>query len=64
MKKILLFFVLLTTLCSSQNFFKYSTFYASSTMSSSTLEDGMFKIENKELIDITEVNPYDYNITL
>lgn len=64
MKKILLFFVLLTTISSSQNFFKYSTFYASSTIGSSTLEDGMFKIENKELIDITEVNPYDYNITL
>ena len=57
MKKILLFFVLITTICSSQNFLKYSTFYASSTIGSSTLEDGMFKIENKELIDITEVNP-------
>ena len=64
MKKILLFFVLLATVCSSQNFFKYSTFYASSTIGSSTLEDGMFKIENKQLIDITEINPYDYNITL
>ena len=64
MKKILLFFVLITAACSSQNFFKYSTFYASSTIGSSTLEDGMFKIENKELINITEVNPYDYNITL
>lgn len=64
MKKILLFFVLLTAMCSSQNFFKYSTFYASSTMGSSTLEDGMFKIENKELLDITEVHAYDYNVTL
>ena len=64
MKKILVFLLLLTTICSSQNFFKYSTFYASSTIGSSTLEDGMFKIENKQLIDITEVNPYDYNITL
>ena len=64
MKKILLFFVLLTTLCSSQNFFKYSTFYASSTMGSSTLEDGMFKIEDKQLLDITEINPYDYNFTV
>ena len=64
MKKILLFFVLLTAMCSSQNFFKYYTFYASSTMGSSTLEDGMFKIENKELLDITEVHAYDYNVTL
>ena len=64
MKKILLFFVLLTTICSSQNFFKYSTFYASSTIGSSTLEDGMFKVEDKQLIDITEINPIDYNLTL
>ena len=64
MKKIIVFLLFITTICSSQNFFKYSTFYASSTIGSSTLEDGMFKIENKQLIDITEVNPYDYNVTL
>ena len=67
MKKTLILLVVL--LCSVANaqikdFFKYSTFYVSSTMSSSTLEDGMFKIEDKVLIDITEVNPFDYNYTL
>tara|TARA_R110000765_G_scaffold177912_4_gene283391 strand:+ start:8878 stop:9942 length:1065 start_codon:yes stop_codon:yes gene_type:complete len=64
MKKLLIFFVLVSTLCSSQSFLKYSTFYASSTIGSSTLENGMFQIENKELIDITQVNPYDYNLTI
>ena len=70
MKKILI--LLLVVLCSVanaqikeiQDFFKYSTFYVSSSMGSSTLEDGMFKIEDKELIDITQVNPFDYNYTI
>ena len=55
---------MITSVANAQGFLKYSTFYASSTMGSSTLEDGMFKIEDKNLIDITEVNPYDYNFTI
>ena len=66
MKKILILLLILSSVSNAQikNFFKYSTFYASSTMGSSTLEDGMFKVEDKQLIDITEVNPYDYNFTI
>ena len=64
MKKLFFILLLITGVCSSQNFLKYSTFYTSGTIGSSTLEDGMFKIEDKELIDITEVNPYDYNFTV
>ena len=64
MKKLFFLLLLFTSICSSQNFLKYSTFYASSTIGSSTLEDGMFKVEDKQLIDITEINPIDYNLTL
>ena len=66
MKNILVILLLLCSVANSQikDFFKYSTFYISSSVSSSTLEDGMFKVEDKVLIDITEVNPFDYNYTL
>ena len=64
MKNLLFLFVLICSLSFSQNFFKYSTFYVSSSMGSSTIESGQFKIENKELINITQVNPFDYNYTI
>tara|TARA_R100001594_G_scaffold27919_3_gene52995 strand:- start:25843 stop:26922 length:1080 start_codon:yes stop_codon:yes gene_type:complete len=69
MKKILILLVVLCSVANAQieevkSFFKYSTFYISSSMSSSTLEDGMYKIEDKVLLDITEVNPFDYNYTI
>ena len=73
MKKAIILIVVLLISCATpkkccsqeiKNFFKYSTFYVSSSTGSSTLEDGMFKIEDKELIDITQVNPFDYNYTI
>ena len=66
MKNILVILVLLCSVANAQikDFFKYSTFYVSSSMSSSTLEDGMYKIEDKVLIDVTEINPFDYNYTI
>ena len=64
MKNLLFLFVLICSTSFGQNFFKYSTFYVSSSMGSSTIENGQYKIENKELINITQVNPFDYNYTI
>jgi hypothetical protein len=65
MKKLLLFFfITCVSFAQIKDFFKYSTFYVSSTMSSSTQEDNMYKIEDKVLMDITEINPFDYNYTI
>ena len=65
MKKLLLLFVLISTLCSSQgNFFKYSTFYTSMTMGTSFVEREDYIAIGKGYEDVTELNPYDYNLTI
>lgn len=65
MKNLLLLFVLISTLCSSQgNFFKYSTFYTSMTMGTSFVEREDYIAIGKGYEDVTELNPYDYNLTV
>ena len=64
MKKILLLF-LISTLCSAQgNFLKYSTFYTSMTMGTSFVEAQNYIAVAKGYEDVTEVNEYDYNLTI
>ena len=65
--KLLLILVLFINTASSQtleNFFKYSTFYASSTMNTPFMEREDYIAVDKGYVDVTEINDYDYNITL
>ena len=64
MKKLLLLF-LVSTLCGAQgNFLKYSTFYTSMTMGTSFVEAEDYIAVAKGYEDVTEVNAYDYNLTV
>ena len=45
------------------DFFKYSTFYTSMTMNTSFTERGDYIAADKGYEDVTQVNPYDYNLT-
>jgi hypothetical protein len=58
---ILMLFGLLT--CNAQ-FFKYSTFYTSMSMGTPMTEREDYIAVNKGYQDVTEVNPYDYNLTI
>ena len=49
--------------CNAQ-FFKYSTFYTSMSMGTSMTEREDYIAVNKGYEDVTEVNPYDYNLTI
>ena len=65
--KLLLILVLFINTASSQtleNFFKYSTFYASSTMNTPFMEREDYIAVDKGYVDITEINDYDYNTEL
>ena len=63
MKKILLLFLLVSTVCTAQikDFFKYSTFYSSMSMNTSFVEREDYRAVNKGYEDITKINAYDYN---
>ena len=66
MKKILILFLLISTVCTAQikDFFKYSTLYTSMTMGTSFTESGDYIAVDKGYEDVTQVNPYDYNLTI
>ena len=66
MKKIILLFVLVSTICNAQlkDFFKYSTVYTSMTMGTSFVEDENYIAINKGYENVTEINEYDYNLTI
>ena len=66
MKKLIILLLLISTICTGQikDFFKYSTFYTSMTMGTSFTEDGDYIAVNKGYEDVTQVNPYDYNLTI
>ena len=66
MKNLLLIFLIISATCTAQikNFFKYSTFYTSMTMGTSMTERENYIAIDKGYEDITQVNPYDYNLTI
>ena len=66
MKKILILFFLISTIGSAQikDFFKYSTFYTSMSMNTSFIEKENYIAIDKGYENVTEVNPYDYNLTI
>ena len=47
-----------------RDFFKYSTLYTSMTMNTSFTEDEDYMAVNRGYENVTEVNPYDYNLTI
>ena len=47
-----------------QDFFKYSTLYTSMTMNTSFTEDEDYMAIDRGYEDVTQVNPYDYNLTI
>ena len=49
---------------SQSGFFKYSTFYTSMSMNTSMIEDQDYIAVQKGYEDVTQVNPYDYNLTI
>ena len=66
MKNIIILLLLVNTVCVGQikDFFKYSTFYTSMTMGTSFVEQEDYIAIGKGYEDVTQVNPYDYNLTL
>ena len=66
MKNLLLLFLLVSTISTAQikDFFQYSTFYSSMSMNTSFVEREDYRAVNKGYEDITEINAYDYNLTL
>jgi hypothetical protein len=66
MKKLLLLFLLISTITNAQikDFFKYSTFYTSMNMGTSMIEDENYIAVDKGYENVTIVNPYDYNLTI
>ena len=58
-------FLLLPFLTLGQSgFFKYSTFYTSMSMNTSMIENQNYIAVQKGYEDVTQVNPYDYNLTI
>tara|TARA_R100000664_G_scaffold2376_5_gene5978 strand:+ start:2188 stop:3198 length:1011 start_codon:yes stop_codon:yes gene_type:complete len=58
-------FLLLPLFAIAQNdFFKYATFYTSMSINTSMVEDQDYIAVDKGYLDVTEVNPYDYNLTI
>ena len=58
-------FLLLPFLSIGQSgFFKYATFYTSMSMNTSMVENQDYISVNKGYEDITQINPYDYNLTI
>ena len=66
MKNILILLIFVSSVCNAQikNFFKYSTFYTSMSMNTSMIERENYIAIDKGYEDVTEVNPYDYNLTI
>ena len=66
MKQIIILFLLVCTVSTAQikEFFQYSTFYTSMSMNTSFVEREDYRAINKGYEDITEINAYDYNLTL
>jgi hypothetical protein len=66
MKNIIILLLFVNTVCVGQikDFFKYSTFYTSMTMGTSFVEQEDYIAIGKGYEDVTQINPYDYNLTL
>ena len=66
MKQIIILLLLVCTVSTAQikEFFQYSTFYTSSSMNTSFVEREDYRAVMKGYEDITQVNPYDYNLTI
>ena len=66
MKNIIILLILICAVGNAQieNFFKYSTFYTSMSTNTSFVEREDYRAVNKGYVDITDVNPYDYNLTI
>ena len=66
MKKLIILFLLISTICAGQikDFFKYSTFYTSMTTNTSFTEREDYIAIDKGYEDVTWINPYDYNLTI
>ena len=54
----------ISTAFSQGDFFKYSTFYTSMTMNTPFVERGDYIAIDKGYEDVTQVHPYDYNLTI
>ena len=65
MKKLILILCLISICANAQikNFFKYSTFYASASMSSPFVERNDYIAVDKGYQDVTRIHDYDYNVT-
>ena len=65
MKKLILILCLISICANAQikNFFKYSTFYSSASMSSPFVERNDYIAVNKGYEDVTRIHDYDYNVT-
>ena len=46
------------------DFFKYSTLYTSMSMNTSFIERQDYIAVDKGYEDVTQINPYDYNLTI
>ena len=66
MKNIIILLIFVSSLCNAQikNFFKYSTFYTSMSMNTSFVESDDYIAVDKGYENVTEINPYDYNLTI
>ena len=67
MKKLLILFLLICSVGYTQelnNFFKYSTFYTSMSTNTSFTERDDYIAIDKGYENVTDVNPYDYNLTI
>tara|TARA_R110002051_G_scaffold325176_1_gene426164 strand:- start:377 stop:1423 length:1047 start_codon:yes stop_codon:yes gene_type:complete len=65
MKNIIIIMLFCASVLSAQNnFFKYSTFYTSMSTGTSYMEDEDYIAIDKGYEDVTQVNPYDYNLTI
>jgi len=66
MKKILILLLMINICAQAQirDFFKYSTLYTSMTMNTSFIEDEDYMAIDRGYEDVTQVNPYDYNLTI
>ena len=60
----ILLFICATSNAQIKDFFKYSTFYTSMTMGTSFVEQEDYIAVGKGYEDVTQVNPYDYNLTI
>jgi len=66
MKRIIILLLMINICAQAQirDFFKYSTLYTSMTMNTSFTEDEDYMAIDRGYEDVTQVNPYDYNLTI